>query len=95
MNDLLAGTHTEAMMKTYEIRTINDLLKVPSDKLDVCLREIQYSLELHKLAFGEECETIGLEVIRWCDDGKRRVELQDDKGEEIVTLRIIDAASAI
>lgn len=81
-------------MKTYEIRTINDLLKVPSDKLDVCLREIQYSLELHRLAFGEDSETVGLEVIRWCDDGDRRVELQDNKGEEIVTLRIRDAASA-
>ena len=80
-------------MKTYEIRTINDLLKVPSDKLNVCLREIHYSLELHKLAFGDECETIGLEVIRWRDDGDRRVELQDDKGEEIVTLRVIDAPS--
>lgn len=76
----------------YEIRTINDLLKVPSDKLDVCLREIQYALELHRLAFGFS-ETIGLEVIRWRDDGDRRVELQDDKGEEIVTLRVIDAAS--
>lgn len=81
-------------MKTYEIRTINDLLKVPSDKLEVCLREIHYGLELHKLAFGDECETIGLEVIRWRDDGDRRVELQDDKGEEIVTLRIHEAQSA-
>ena len=78
-------------MDIYEIRTINDLLKVPSDKLDICLREIQYSLELHKLAFGEESETMGLDVIRWKDDGDRIVQLQDNKGDEIVTLRIVDA----
>lgn len=78
-------------MQTYEIRTINDLLKVPAEKRDVCFREIQYSLALHELAFGADSETIGLEVICWTDDGNRAVQLQDDKGEEIVTLRIVDA----
>ena len=74
----------------YEIRTINDLLRVPAEHRDVCLREIQYALALHELAFGVESETIGLELIRWTDDGVRDVQLQDDKGEEIVTLRVND-----
>lgn len=78
-------------MQTYEIRTINDLLKVPAEKRDVCLREIQYSLALHELVFGPDSETIGLEVICWTDDGSRDVQLQDDKGVEIVTMRIVDA----
>lgn len=81
-------------MKTYEIRTISDLLKVPREKRDVCLREIQYLLQLHELTFGVESETIGFEVILWTDDDERRVQLQDNKGEEIAMLRIHDAPSA-
>ena len=29
---------------TYEIRTINDLLKVPADRMDECLKQIKLTL---------------------------------------------------
>ncbi len=81
-------------MKTYEIRTINDLLRVPAEKRDACLRQIQYALVLHELAFGKDSQKVGLDVITWADDADRTVRLLDDNENEIVTLRITDAVDS-
>ena len=78
----------------YELRTIADLMKVPIECRTLCFREIEYALALHELAYGEDSQTIGLEMIRWTDDGKREVQLQNEKGEGILTLRVTDEPAA-
>lgn len=74
---------------TYRIETISDLLKVPGEKRTACLREIEYSLSLHELAYGEEAEKVDMGAILWTDDGIKTVSLNDKDGP-IVTLEVAD-----
>lgn len=59
------------MSKSYEIRTLSDLLNVPSDRLHDCMAELADTITL----FKAECELLGvdttLEFITWHDDNKK------------------------
>ena len=57
---------------TYEIRTVNDFLKIPTNRLDACLREFSTSLEIAKTISDSE-----MPEWTWVDDGdeKQTVEL--------------------
>lgn len=70
-------------MKTYELTTIADLLQVPSDRLEECLRDIQYAVEFTHLVYGELALDAMILPISWTDDGLRNVTMTDPKGKQI------------
>ena len=59
------------MSKSYEIRTLSDLLNVPSDRLHDCMAELADGI----IAFKANCEALdihnGLDEITWHDDQKK------------------------
>ncbi|WP_335953522.1 hypothetical protein [Acinetobacter higginsii] len=73
------------MSNSYEIRTLSDLLKVPSDRLHDCMAELADAITLFK-AEREllEVET-DLEFITWHDDNKtdQRHSFYFDDGKEL------------
>jgi hypothetical protein len=75
----------------YRIETLNDLLKVPSDKLDECLRGIQYAIELHHLAFGVDGAGTPINSITWKDDGDMSVRVSDMDGNPVLALEVTEA----
>jgi len=78
-------------MTTYEIDRIADLLKVPIERRRACLRELEYALELHELAFGEEAASVEIGPMRWTDDGDKTCTLYDSSGKPFLTLEVTDA----
>ncbi len=61
---------------SYSLTTLKDLLSVPVDRREDCVREILYLLALHELAFGEEARDAEFKNLVWTDDGNRSVALQ-------------------
>lgn len=78
------------MPTTYEIDRIADLLSVPIERRTACLREIEYALALHELAFGEEAASVEIGPMRWTDDGDKSVTLHDASGGPALTLEVTD-----
>lgn len=76
------------MAVVYEIDRIADLLKVPTDRRDACLRGLQYALELHELAFGEAAASVDIGPMRWTDDGNKSCTLHDSGGKPLLTLEV-------
>lgn len=71
------------MSNRYEIKTINDLLRVPPERLHDCLAELRTSLEIcHAMAaLAAACaptEEVKVELPSWTwiDDAKREQVLQ-------------------
>jgi hypothetical protein len=57
--------------KRYTIRTLKDLYKIPSNKLEHCLIDIWASIESHKAtAKLSGVDALPLDEIEWVDDGK-------------------------
>lgn len=81
-------------MTTYEIDRIADLLKVPLERRAACLRELEYALALHELAFGEEAASVEIGPMRWTDDGNKSVTLHDNSGNPVLALEVTDAEHA-
>lgn len=81
-------------MTTYEIDRITDLLKVPIERREACLRELEYALALHELAFGEEAVDVEIGPMRWTDDGNKTCTVHDSSGKPILTLEVTDAEHA-
>ena len=73
---------------TYEIRTINDLLKVPADRLDDCLKGIKLTLHAAALAIGSENASI--ECVTWSDDDDQSVTAVDHNGTELFSLKVTE-----
>ena len=71
---------------TYEIRTINDLMKVPADRLDNCLKQIKLTLHAAALAIGSENSSI--ECVTWTDDDDPSVTAVDESGAELFSLKV-------
>ena len=69
---------------TYEIRTINDLLKVPAERLAVCLKDIKLALTTAALAIGSENASV--ECVTWTDDDDQSVTAVDHDGTELFSL---------
>jgi len=74
------------MMKTYQIRSIQDLLSVPIDKREDCLRDLLYALYLHDLAFGKEAQATNIGALEWIDDGKHDITMKDMDGNAFLSL---------
>lgn len=80
-------------MTTYDIDRIADLLKVPIDRRAACLREIEYALALHELAFGEEAASVEIWPMRWTDDGNKTT-IHDNNGKPFLTLEVLTQHNA-
>jgi hypothetical protein len=63
------------MRKKYELRTVADFAKIPSDKIDECMADFAYVLK----TWDEEKKNPapGWEFLKncfvWIDDGKREI----------------------
>ena len=71
---------------TYEIRTINDLLKVPADRRDACLKGIKLALVAAEFAVGSENASI--ECVTWTDDDDQSVTAVDQDGVNLFALKV-------
>lgn len=76
---------------TYRIERIQDLLAVPPERRETCLRELLYALSLLELAAGEECEPVA-EAIVWTDDGYASAELTIN-GDVALRLEVTEGAA--
>lgn len=71
--------------KTYKLATIADLLTVPGERRQDCVREILYLLALTELAGTQEVMAEGL---LWTDDGDKTVAIHDTTGKQFLKLSI-------
>lgn len=71
-------------MLTYRIQSLSDLLQIPSDRLSVCLRDIEYAIQLYGLVCGSGGAPFG--PVTWTDDGDHSVSLR--LGSESLTLKV-------
>ena len=71
--------------RTYTLLFIADLLKVPMDRRETCLREITLGLEFADVA---DADLEGGFI--WTDDGDPSCSLIDDKGVEWLKLEVTD-----
>jgi hypothetical protein len=82
------------MSETYKIVNFADILRVPAERRDDCLRDLQYGLSLLELAFEpDEAYIHGVQGFTWIDDGDRRVDLMQEGGGSFLTLQITEAAA--
>ena len=70
----------------YEIRTINDLLKVPADRRDACWKDITLALAAVEFAIGSE--NTELEILTWTDDDDPSVTVVDQNGVNLFALKV-------
>jgi hypothetical protein len=61
-------------MTRYEIKTIEDFLMVPEDRLDECLHEFKTCLGVVRLAHGTKYFAWH-GVFTWVDDGKKDIKV--------------------
>lgn len=59
----------------YRLERIEDLASVPSDRLEACLRDIQYAVELFHLGVGENPCGVKMGAVIWTDDGNHSVDM--------------------
>ena len=73
---------------TYRINTILDLLQVPADRREVCMRELLYGLTTHELLLGDiPADQIKHEGFDWTDDGDPSLHVE--LGDQTFTLRML------
>lgn len=70
--------------KTYRLERISDLLQVPIERREDCVRELLYGLALLDLAAGDECNP-ELKSLVWTDDGETTIDL-DLGGDNVLSL---------
>lgn len=80
------------MADVYELNTIADLLKVPIESLDACLRDLRYALELCHFAGGEDTSTMAFDSFAWTDDGRHDIDMSMN-GEPFLKLNVTDEAA--
>lgn len=71
---------SDLLTQTYEIRTVQDFLKVPDHRRDDCLQEFASWLAIRELTAAallasglraDQFRLKGADVFAWIDDGKR------------------------
>jgi len=75
-------------MNTYNLHTIQDLLKVPAERRADCLKEIELLLSLYELAFGEHAATAKITDFAWTDDGDKSIEICNADGSPFLALEV-------
>lgn len=71
--------------QSYEIRTLDDFLKVPDDRLDACLAEFADAIRIQR-RIQSTFDSIGAVEIfgksfTWIDDGKNNMSITVDEME--------------
>jgi hypothetical protein len=74
------------MAETYKLVTISDLLNIPLDRLDVCLRDLAYAVCMAHFVAGCGAKPV-MEGIVWTDDGDHSVRVTAN-GEPLFTLEV-------
>ncbi len=77
------------MSAQYEMRTLDDLARIPCDRLEACLRDLQYAIQLHILAFAG---TVPFEGGIWSDDNNHSVSITSN-GDTLLELVVTDSPS--
>ena len=77
-------------MKTYQLNTFNDLLKIPADRRAACFRDLEYALSLHELVYGDFQPESEFRLEWWKDDGTHNVTLHDQHGNELPALEVTE-----
>lgn len=79
------------MSETYEIKTIGDFLKIPSDRISICLKEMAEHLPVVRA----NLEMLGIEptgkeinVFTWVDDGKKDLTVSLNCGDESLVVKL-------
>lgn len=76
------------MAQTYNLVTISDLLKVPIDRREDCVRDVLCALALADLALGDDGHAAA-QSWTWTDDGDHSASINVN-GEEMLTLKITE-----
>jgi hypothetical protein len=74
---------------TYRLERIEDLAAIPSDRLEACLRDIQYAVELFHLGVGENPSGVKMGTVIWTDDGNHSIDMTLN-GEPCLSLKVTD-----
>lgn len=74
----------------YRLERIEDLASVPPDRLEACLRDIQYAVELFHLGVGENPHGAKLGAVVWRDDDNHSIDLTMN-GKPCLKLTVTDA----
>lgn len=72
--------------KTYRIDRIHDLLAVPIERREACVRELLYALALLEFAAGTEAEPEAQAMV-WTDDGDQTIDLSIN-GDQSLRLQV-------
>ena len=75
-------------MSTYQLSTISDLLRIPSDRRAECFKELEIALQLHELAFGDAANKTPIETLTWVDDGDASASIKSTDGEDVLSLHV-------
>lgn len=76
--------------KTYRLTKIIDLLTVPIERREDCVRDLLYLLALHELAHGNQAADVELTDIVWTDDGNKNITLIDENGVDVLVLEVTE-----
>ncbi len=79
---------------TYHLSSIADLLDVPADRREACLRDLLTVLELQEFVFGDDAKAAVVMPMDWTDDGSPDVCLTDGRGNPLITLAIKEGGAA-
>lgn len=66
------------MIKDYKITTFTDLLQIPTERRELCVREILYALSMADLVGVES----SLRSFDWTDEAARRAFLRGTEAQE-------------
>jgi hypothetical protein len=75
---------------TYSLTTIADLLLVPADRREACMRDLLYALATNELAFGEHARAVLKLPVLWLDDDSPSCTIKAN-GETLLTLEVTKA----
>lgn len=75
------------MSKSYEIATIRDMLKVPTERRADMLAELELALDLMEFSAGDEGVPEVLSFT-WTDDNDPSVSLHDQYGQKFLSLEV-------
>ena len=75
------------MPKTYKLATLEDLLQVPADRREACMREVLYAMSLHDLVIDADWQR-DFYSMTWTDDDEMRINMRFGESEQTLTLHV-------
>ena len=79
---------------SYRIETLSDFVKIPSDRLGMCFRDLQYAVELHHFVYGAVAESVPFGPGTWTDDSDHSVAINGADGKPMLVLEVRDNREA-